>query len=157
MTWQLRRANAADLAALMALEVEIYPEDAWSSENMSLELTGNHTYYLVAIADDGAIDAYAGLLAPLGTGQGDIQTITVAPRARRQGLARALMLQLVNEARRRGAEELFLEVRVDNEPAQALYRELGFEPVAIRKGYYGGTIDAVSMKLTIPTPRTGLA
>ena len=157
MTWQLRRANAADLAALMALEVEIYPEDAWSSENMSLELTGNHTYYLVAIADDGAIDAYAGLLAPLGTGQGDIQTITVAQRARRQGLARALMLQLVNEARRRGAEELFLEVRVDNEPAQALYRELGFEPVAIRKGYYGGTIDAVSMKLTIPTPRTGLA
>ena len=157
MTWQLRRANDGDLATLMALEEEIYPEDAWSSENMSLELTGNHTYYLVAIADDGAIDAYAGLLAPLGTGQGDIQTITVAPRARRQGLARALMLQLVNEARRRGAEELFLEVRVDNEPAQALYRELGFEPVAIRKGYYGGTIDAVSMKLTIPTPRTGLA
>mgnify|MGYP001609117430 CR=1 FL=1 len=77
------------------------------------------------IADDGAIDAYAGLLAPLGTGQGDIQTITVAPRARRQGLARTLMLQLLNEARRRGAEELFLEVRVDN-PARRLYHRLGF-------------------------------
>ena len=75
------------------------------------------------IADDGAIDAYAGLLAPLGTGQGDIQTITVAPRARRQGLGRTLMLALINEARRRGAEELFLEVRADNENAQALYTD----------------------------------
>lgn len=157
MTWQLRRATAGDLDALMALEDEIYPDDAWSSENMAAELSGDHTYYLVAIDDDDAIAAYAGLLAPLGTGQGDIQTITVAPRARRQGLARTLMLQLINEARRRGADELFLEVRVDNESAQALYRELGFEPVSVRKGYYRGGVDALSMKLTVPAARTGLA
>jgi ribosomal-protein-alanine acetyltransferase len=157
MTWQLRRATGDDLAAMMALEDEIYPDDAWSSENMARELAGDHTYYLVAIAVDGEIDAYAGLLAPLGTGQGDIQTVTVAPRARRQGLARTLMLQLINEARRRGAEELFLEVRIDNAGAQALYAELGFEQVSVRKGYYKGGIDAVSMKLTVPAPKTGPA
>ena len=157
MTWQLRRAVAGDLAAIMALENEIYPDDAWSSANMALELGGQHHYYLVALGDDGAIDAYAGLLAPLGTGQGDIQTVTVAPRARRQGLARTLVLALINEARRRGAEELFLEVRVDNPGAQALYAELGFEVVTVRKGYYKDGTDAHSMKLTIPTPRTGIA
>lgn len=157
MTWRLRRATPADLAAVMALEEEIYPDDAWSPENMASELAGEHTYYLVATGDDGAIDAYAGLLAPLGTGQGDIQTVTVAPRARRQGLARTLMLQLLNEARRRGTEELFLEVRVDNDAAKALYEELGFEQVAVRTGYYKGGIDAVSMKLTVPASRTGLA
>lgn len=157
MTWRLRRATPADLAAVMALEEEIYPDDAWSPENMASELAGEHTYYLVATGDDGAIDAYAGLLAPLGTGQGDIQTVTVAPRARRQGLARTLMLQLLNEARRRGAEELFLEVRVDNDAAKALYEELGFEQVAVRTGYYKGGIDAVSMKLSVPASRTGLA
>ncbi len=118
---------------------------------------GDHTYYLVATADDGEIDAYAGLLAPLGTGQGDIQTVTVAPRARRQGLGRTLMLALINEARRRGAEELFLEVRADNENAQALYTELGFEAIAVRKGYYKGGIDALSMRLKVPAPKTGLA
>jgi len=157
MTWQLRRANAGDLTPIMALEDEIYPDDAWSSENMAIELAGNHTYYLVALGEDGEIDAYAGLLAPLGTGQGDIQTVTVAPRARRQGLARTLLLALINEARRRGAEELFLEVRVDNESAKALYTGLGFDTVAVRKGYYKGGVDALSMKLTVPTPRTGLA
>jgi ribosomal-protein-alanine N-acetyltransferase len=153
MTWQLRPANDGDLAPIMALEDAIYPDDAWSTENMARELTGEHTYYLVAIGDDGAIDAYAGLLAPLGTGQGDIQTVTVAPRARRQGLARTLMLALIDEARRRGAEELFLEVRADNESAQALYTDLGFETVAVRKRYYKGGMDALSMRLSVPGAR----
>ena len=157
MTWQLRRANDGDLSEIMTLEDEIYPDDAWSSENMARELTGDHTYYLVAIADDGAIDAYGGLMAPLGTGQGDIQTVTVAPRARRHGLGRTLMLALIDEARRRGAEELFLEVRVDNESAQALYAALGFDTVAVRKRYYKGGVDALSMRLKVPEARTGLA
>ncbi|HEX7834908.1 MAG TPA: ribosomal protein S18-alanine N-acetyltransferase [Pseudolysinimonas sp.] len=153
MTWHVRRATAGDLEALMTLENEIYPDDAWSADNMARELTGLHTYYLVATGDDGEIDGYAGLMAPLGTGQGDIQTVTVAPRARRQGLARTLLKQLIDEARRRGAEELFLEVRADNEGAQALYTELGFEAISVRKGYYGGGIDALSMKLTLPRAR----
>lgn len=156
MTWQLRRAADGDLDSIMALENEIYPDDAWSAENMAGELTGEFRYYLVAIADDDAIDAYAGLLAPLGTGQGDIQTVTVAPRARRQGLGRKLVLALLQEARRRGAEELFLEVRFENENAIALYASLGFETVAVRKGYYKGGVDALSMKLKLSTPRTGL-
>ena len=67
------------------------------------------------------------------------------------------MLQLLNEARRRGAEELFLEVRVDNEGAQALYRELGFETVSVRKRYYKGGIDALTMKLVVPAPKPGVA
>ncbi len=157
MSWQLRRANEADLPTMNTLEAAIYPDDAWSPENMAREVVSEHTYYLVAIADDGAIDAYAGLLAPLDTGQGDIQTVTVALRARRQGLGRTLMLALIDEARRRGVEELFLEVRADNENAQALYTELGFAAIAVRKRYYKGGIDALSMRLTIPTPRTGSA
>lgn len=153
MTWHLRRATGDDLAPFMALEDAIYPEDAWSAENMAAELASPHGYYLAAVEADTVV-GYAGLLAPLGTGQGDIQTVTVAPEARRQGLARAMMQQLVDEARRRGAEELFLEVRVDNEAAQALYAELGFETVSVRKGYYRGGIDALSMRLIVPVPRT---
>jgi ribosomal-protein-alanine acetyltransferase len=157
VSWAQRRAVPEDLDELMALEREIYPDDAWSAESMARELANEHAYYLVAVAEDGRIDAYAGLLAPLGTGQGDIQTVTVAPRARRRGLARSMLQQLLNEARRRGAEELFLEVRADNGGAQALYRELGFETVGVRKRYYRGGIDALTMKLVVPSPRTGIA
>ncbi len=58
---------------------------------------------------------------------------------------------------RRGAEELFLEVRVDNEGAQALYSELGFVTVSVRKRYYKGGVDALTMKLVVPPARAGLA
>lgn len=144
----LRAATTDDLDELMALETEIYPDDAWSREVMASELSNPHGHYLAAVDDDGAIVGYAGLLAPIGTGQGDVQTVTVAPGARRQGLGRLLMGKLLDEARRRGAEELFLEVRVGNEPALTLYRDLGFEELGVRKNYYGHGVDAITMKLS---------
>jgi [ribosomal protein S18]-alanine N-acetyltransferase len=157
MSWHLRQASTDDLDEMMTLELKIYPDDPWSTEIMGAELANPHGHYLVAVDEQDAIVGYAGLLAPIGTGQGDIQTVTVAPEARRRGLARTLMLQLINEARRRGAGELFLEVRHDNEGAQALYAELGFETIGVRKRYYKGGIDALSMRLIVPAPRTGIA
>src|SRR5690606_9650665 len=118
------------------LETELFPDDAWSPETMAAELAGPHGHYLVAVAADGGLDGYAGLLAPRGSGQGDIQTIAVAPRARRRGLGRTLLLELLAEARRRGAVEVFLEVRADNPGAQSLYTGLGFVELAVRPRYY---------------------
>ncbi len=120
MTWQLRRATEADLDAIMAIETAVFADDAWSPQNMRAELTGPHGYYLVAHPPgQERIDAYAGLFAPNRTPTADIQTIAVAPEARRRGLGRVLMLQLIAEARRRGAREVFLEVRADNPDAQS--------------------------------------
>jgi ribosomal-protein-alanine acetyltransferase len=131
----LRRATLDDLDAIMRLETTIFASDAWSLATMRGELIGVHGYYLVA-EEDGAVDGYAGLLAPAGAGQADIQTIAVAPHARRRGLGRALMVALLDEARQRGAHEVFLEVRADNPNAQALYLSLGFEQIAVRAKYY---------------------
>lgn len=51
----------------------------------------------------------------------------VAERARRQGIARALMIEAVAEARRRGAGRLELQTARDNLAAQALYEGLGWQ------------------------------
>jgi ribosomal-protein-alanine N-acetyltransferase len=109
--------------------------------------------------DDGtALDpsllGYAGLLAPKGGGQGDVQTIAVAPAARGMGLGRGLMHALITESRRRGLAELFLEVRADNPIARSLYRSLGFEEIGLRPRYYRHGIDAVTMRLTVPAAVT---
>ena len=159
MTWQLRAATPGDLDAIMAIEASVFPEDAWSPATMLAELRDRNGYYLVAFppGDPGRIDAYAGLRAPRRQPQADIQTIAVVEDARRQGLGRVLMLRLIDEARERGAAELFLEVRADNPGAQTLYESLGFERIAVRPQYYGGVVDAVIMRLTIPAPRTGIA
>ena len=160
MSWMMRQATADDLTAIMAIETSTFGTDAWSPGMMAEELGGPHTHYLVAVADDGqgAVEGYAGLLAPIGAGQGDIQTIAVAPPARRSGLGRALMLALLNEARRRGAEEVFLEVRADNPNAEALYVSLGFERIGVRAAYYQPDgVDAIVMRLRVPEVRTTVA
>jgi ribosomal-protein-alanine acetyltransferase len=156
MTWQLRRAGVADLDAIMELETGIFGTDAWSAENMRAELAAAHTWYLVAerLSDDG-IDGYAGLSAPRGARDGDIQTIAVAEPARNQGLGRTLVQALVAEARKRGASQVFLEVRADNRGAQHLYETLGFVAIAERIGYYQpDNVDAIVMKYEIVEPET---
>ena len=51
----------------------------------------------------------------------------VAPSARRQGIARALMNAASEWAKAQGAARLDLETARDNFPGQALYRDLGYE------------------------------
>jgi len=148
----IRRATLDDLDAIMDLETSTFTSDAWSRGTMRAELASPHGYYLVAEAPaaeragadgpgepqhpDAVIAGYAGLLAPADSGQADIQTIAVAPDARGHGLGRALMVALLDEARRRRAHDVFLEVRADNPNAQALYFSLGFEQIAVRPNYY---------------------
>lgn len=147
----LRRATADDLEAIMALEVATFPTDAWSTPTMAAELAGPHGYYLVAEGNTG-LDGYAGLLAPEASGQADIQTLAVAEHARRRGLGRALVAALLDEAERRGAAEVFLEVRADNPGARALYESLGFTAIAVRPEYYQPDgVDAVIMRRGEPT------
>lgn len=157
--WQLRTATDADLDAIMAIESRVFEEDAWSANTMLAELRDRNGVYYVAFPPDdpSRIDAYAGLRAPRRQPQADIQTIAVVEGARRHGLGRVLMLRMIDDARERGATELFLEVRADNPGAKNLYDSLGFEQIAVRPGYYGGIVDAIIMRLVIPVPKAGLA
>ena len=153
MTWELRRAHADDLDAIMGIETATFENDAWSPQNMAAELASRHTYYLVA--ERVGVEAYAGLFAPRGSEQADIQTIAVGESARRQGLGRVLMQALIGEARERGAREVFLDVRADNPGAQSLYLSLGFEQIAVRPGYYQpDNVDALVMRLHVQRAET---
>jgi ribosomal-protein-alanine N-acetyltransferase len=73
----------------------------------------------------------------------------VAPEARRRGLARRLLRQVLETAVHQGARAAHLEVRAGNEAARALYRSMGFREVGRRGGYYSApTEDAVLLSRT---------
>jgi ribosomal-protein-alanine N-acetyltransferase len=77
-----------------------------------------------------------------------IATIAVHPSFRRQKIARRLLRVALERAAGEGAEQALLEVRSGNLGAQALYRELGFEEVGRRRGYYrDNNEDALLMNL----------
>ena len=49
--------------------------------------------------------------------------------------------------RRLGVREVILDVAYDNEPAIALYQQLGFEQLSARQDYYGPGQHALILKL----------
>ena len=78
--------------------------------------------------------------------------LAVDPAFQRQGLGRELLQHLISELEARGVLTLWLEVRASNRPAVALYEQLDFNEVSIRRNYYPtaeGKEDAIIMALTI--------
>ena len=156
----------ADLPAVVRLEHALFGDEAWSEAMLAAELDGvpSGRYYLVA-EDAGHVGAaqaprergqlvgYAGLLSP-GGGQADVLTMAVAQERWGQRIGAMLLDALITEAARRDCTEVFLEVRVDNDRAQRLYRSRGFAEIGIRRGYYqpSGT-DALVMQLALPRAR----
>ena len=160
---RLRRMTPGDLPAVIGLEQELFPEDAWSEEMFASELSGRlpGRCYLVA-EQDGQIAGYAGLLAPPSAsagpsaaggsparsgGQADVLTMAVARPRWGQGIGSLLLGSLLAEASRRGCSEVFLEVRADNPRAQQLYARHGFTGVGVRRAYYQPSgVDAIVMR-----------
>lgn len=84
---------------------------------------------------------------------GELQLVNIAvhPEHRGAGVGWRLMEFLLEEARRRQAEKIFLEVRPSNAPALGLYARLGFEVLYRRPRYYTPeNEDALVMSLTVP-------
>ena len=76
----------------------------------------------------------------------DIMTIGILPQARRTGLGRMLVKALLEEAGRRGARTVFLEVRESNAGARVLYTSEGFREVGrIRRYFHNPLEDAITM------------
>ena len=148
----LREMRWWDIGPVLALERELFPEDAWSAGMFWSELAhargpaATRRYLVAAEAPTGGLVGYGGLAAVGGTG--DIQTIGVLPAHRGTGLGSRLLSELLSAATAFGCAEVLLEVRVDNAPAQRLYERFGFDPIGVRRGYYQpGNVDALVMRL----------
>ena len=128
------------LAALAEIEKACF-HAPWSESMLREEL--GKGIFLVAERDGQAV-GYVGCQTVLD--EGYITNVAVSPDARRQGIARALIAKLTDEARAARLAFVTLEVRASNAPAIALYEGAGFGRVGVRKNFYTApTEDAVLM------------
>lgn len=148
----LRDMTTADIDAITALDSQLFGVDCWPRYMFVDELAQPETRrYIIAEVSDGVghkeTVGYAGLmcLPPLG----DIQTIGVLAEYEGRGFARAMMDELIAEAKKRGAEDVMLEVSATNPRAQELYRRFGFEHIHTRKKYYRDGSDGLIMRLRL--------
>lgn len=107
--------------------------DPWSENSITSELVNKLSYWLVAVEGD-TVAGYIGSQSVLG--ESDMMNVAVHPDFRRQGIAKRLVLTLVEGLKVRGNHCLSLEVRASNEPAIRLYEKLGFLQVGRRPKYY---------------------
>jgi ribosomal-protein-alanine N-acetyltransferase len=124
----------AEIDAVAALETESFT-NPWTRETLVWELRNSDVTraYLLRNDEDRVV---AFCLCWVIFDELHINTVAVAPSDRRQGLAIALLRQVIAEAVRAGASKATLEVRASNTAALGLYERLGFHVAARRAGYY---------------------
>ena len=124
---------AAEHVAQIAELEKVCFNDPWSEKSIASELDNPLSLWLVAM-DGETLAGYVGSQSVMGWA--DMINIAVSPEYRRRGIAYELVERLVAALQKQNVTCLTLEVRDSNAPAQALYRELGFQQVGRRPNYY---------------------
>jgi len=127
----IRPLQDDDIDRVEDIEQRSY-EFPWSAGIFSDCLRVGYCCWVLDLAND--IIGYG--IMSVAVEESHILNVCVAPEARRQGHARALMEHLLNTASEHGARIAYLEVRPSNAAALKLYGELGFRHVGTRRAYY---------------------
>ena len=124
--------NPSHVAQIAALE-KICFSDPWSERSIASELDNKLAFWLVA-AEGEQVAGYIG--SQTVRDETDMMNVAVHPDFRRQGIAEALVNELVENLKKLGSHCLTLEVRASNAPAISLYEKLGFHEIGRRRNYY---------------------
>lgn len=148
VTVEIRSLSAGDIDDLVAMESANQPLP-WTRGMFDDELTTDNRVYLGAFADR-SLFGFAGML--VNGDEAHVVNLLVAPDQRRKGLARRLLVEMIDIALVRGARHLTLEVRSRNDAGLSLYRRFGLAPVGVRKAYYGDDDALVLWAYDIDSP-----
>lgn len=133
VTVEIRPLSAEDIDTLVAMESANQPRP-WTEGVFNDELEAESRIYL-GVVDGDSLYGFGGMI--ISGDEAHVTNLLVAPDQRRKGLARRLMVSLIDAALDKGARHLTLEVRSRNRAGISLYQRFGMAPVGVRKGYYG--------------------
>ncbi|MGH7835822.1 MAG: ribosomal protein S18-alanine N-acetyltransferase [Candidatus Binatia bacterium] len=146
---RLRPLHLADLDQVMKIERASF-SSPWSYRFFMEELKAPCARSLLAEVEERAVGYIVYWTLPQ---EVDVHNVAVERSYRRRGIARLLLQSVIDEAAHQSLERVTLEVRKSNQPAQLLYRCLGFTTKGIRKGYYSDNgEDALIMVLDLKRP-----
>lgn len=147
---RIRPATEADIPAMMALERHAATAAHWSSEQYRTAFSSDVPSRMVLIIEDET--GVQGFITGRALDEEwEIENIAISAPARRRGLGTRLLGQLLDLARGRGAQAVYLEVRESNRAARRLYEKWAFVESGRRKGYYRDPEeDAIVFRLGFP-------
>lgn len=139
----VRRYVAADLASICAISEQAPQAAQWSPAGYEEAVRAGQ---LVLVAEvDEAVSGFA--VCRFVASEGEILNVAVVPELRRKDIGNKLLAAIMQEARAKSVERMFLEVRESNSAAIAFYKTHGFATSGRRTKYYDGpTENAVMME-----------
>ena len=129
----VKAMQRSDVPDVMSLERRCYTLP-WSASAYITEIGNSNARYLIAKQADESLVGYGGVWVVMD--EMHITTLAVDPEMRGRRVGERLLINLINEGRKLGAERATLEVREHNYVAHRLYVKYGFADVAMRKAYY---------------------
>ena len=135
---RIEAMTPAWLPTVLRVEQSAY-EHPWSEFNFSDSLQAGYQAQLLTASMAPQAELLGYFVAMQGVDEVHLLNITVAPAFQRQGWARVMLDALALWARGQGAQWLWLEVRVSNVRARAVYESHGFRQVGTRRHYYPAT------------------
>ncbi len=145
---RISRMRLEDLPEVVSIEKLCFPQP-WSQSVFVHELSNPVSCNLVARRTGPTPRVIGYVCWWLIADELHILNLAVHPQARGLGIGRRLLRRAIREARSRGAQFAWLEVRRGNVAAYCLYRRAGFTEVGLRRNYYGRGEDAVVMQLKL--------
>ena len=135
---EIKKGRIQDAAAILAVMEDVYGHSPWKLEQIKADFEQESTSYFLAV-DEGQVLGFVAIQETIY--EAEVLQIAVRRAFQGRGLAQQLLAQLPDQ------KEIFLEVRLSNQPAQGLYKKMHFEEIARRKNYYHDPVeDAVIMK-----------
>jgi ribosomal-protein-alanine N-acetyltransferase len=136
-----------DLDTIMQIEPTIYTHP-WTRGNFSDSLNSGYSAWV--LESEGKMMGYALMMMVMD--EAHLLNLSIVKPQQKQGLGRYLLEHMLKIAKKHKAANMFLEVRPSNISAIALYENMGFSEMAVRRGYYPATHgreDAVLMGLAL--------
>lgn len=139
---RIRKWEYKDILRISEIEKECFPQEPWSFQMLASSF-GTETFSGVLAEDGGEIIGYGGIT--VAADEADIANVAVTELYRRGGVGTAIIDELIEIARGKGAKKIYLEVRVSNFAAMRLYLKNGFRGVYARTRYYSDGEDCLVM------------
>ncbi|GAA0695852.1 ribosomal protein S18-alanine N-acetyltransferase [Marinobacterium maritimum] len=130
---ELRTLIAADLVAVQSLDAVCFAGEPFAASWWQKATFGQGACAWLAWQGD---ELLGYCLFSRVLDEAELLRIATSPAARQQGVAAALLQHAETALQQAGVEQLFLEVRLSNLPAQRLYRRTGWQQSGRRKDYY---------------------
>lgn len=143
----IRAARDGDMLSVGLIERDSFA-DPWGPREFESALSAPQTIFLVAEDAQGVVAGYAIALAV--ADEAEILNLAVHPKFRGRGIGGSLLDSALDQAKSRGAEQIYLEVRESNDAARKLYAAKGFDVITRRQRYYRNPVeDALVLRLAM--------